>query len=61
MKKFQRMLDYIAECDQKIAEQTRTIETLQKENEHLLKNESEKLKDIRWQIKELWYHLFVQH
>ena len=61
MDETQRMLDYIAECNQKLEKQAILIESLQKENEHLLKNESEKLRDIRWQMKELWRHLFVQH
>ena len=61
MDEIQRMREYISECNRKLEKQAILIETLEKQNEYLLKNESEKLRDIRWQMKELWRKLFVQH
>lgn len=61
MDEIQRMREYISECNRKLEKQAILIETLQKQNEYLLKCESEKLRDIRWQMKELWRQLFVQH
>ena len=64
----QRLRDYIAGCNSiiekqkiKIEKQKIKIDQLEEENRVLLLNESEKLKNIRLQIKYLWEQLFVYH
>ena len=57
----QRLRDYIAGCNSIIEKQKIKIDQLEEENRVLLLNESEKLKNIRLQIKYLWEQLFVYH
>ena len=57
----QRLRDYIAECNSIIEKQKIKIEQLEEENRVLRLNESEKLKNIRLQMKYLWEQLFVYH